>query len=115
MKKSRLQQLKKARRSHRTRFRISGTTERPRLSVHRTLKHISAQLIDDTTGQTLAHVFDLTYTGTKTEKAAAVGEALAKAAEKKNITEVVFDRGAFRYHGRVKALADSARSAGLKF
>jgi len=115
MKKSQLQQHRKERRSHRTRARISGTATRPRLCVNRTLKHISAQLIDDTAGVTLAAADDRKATGTKTEKATAVGEAIAQAAKEKGITEVIFDRGSSRYHGRMKAVADSARSGGLKF
>ena len=105
----------KNRRAYRTRARISGTAERPRLSVHRTLKHISAQLINDVDGTTLAAVNDADAKGTGVEKAAAVGIAIAEAAKKAGVETVVFDRGAFKYHGRVKALADAARENGLTF
>jgi large subunit ribosomal protein L18 len=94
----------------------------PRLSVHRSLKHISAQIIDDAKGLTLAHV---TSTGkgiaadmrgkTKTQRAAVVGAELARRAKEKGIEAVVFDRGFARFHGRVKALAEAAREGGLKF
>ncbi len=106
-----------ARRAKRTRSKVHGTKQRPRMSVFRSLKHISVQLIDDTTGATLAMVSDVAIkaTGTKTEKAIAVGKAIAKAAQDKNITSVVFDRGSYLYHGRVKALADAARESGLQF
>jgi len=96
---------------------IMGTKERPRLSVARSLKHISAQLIDDTASITLIGVSDLDkgMKGTKMEKAIMVGKGLAAKAKEKNITKVVFDRGSFKYHGRIKALADAAREAGLDF
>lgn len=91
----------------------------PRLSVHRSDKHIYAQIIDDTTGTTLASASTSTLKdgakGNKTEKATAVGAALAKAAAEKGVKTVVFDRGQFRYHGRVKALAEAAREGGLDF
>ncbi len=115
MNRQQQQQEKKARRARRTRSRISGTPERPRLSVNRSLAHMSAQLIDDTTGRTLCAVDDRGLTGTKTARAAEVGKRIATAAAAKKITTVVFDRGSFLYHGRVKALADAARQAGLQF
>lgn len=115
MKKSRLKEHKKQRRAHRSRARISGTAERPRMSVHRSLKHIRVQLIDDATGTTIGAADDSKATGTKMEKAAAVGSAVAQVAKEKGITAVIFDRGPARFHGRVKALADAAREAGLKF
>lgn len=116
MKKKQLRkEHQKARRAYRTRARILGTAERPRLSVHRTLKHISAQLINDVDGTTLAAVNDTDAKGTGVEKAAAVGKAIAEAAKKAGVETVVFDRGAFKYHGRVKALADAARENGLTF
>ena len=104
------------RRHKRVRVKVSGTAERPRLSVYRGLTHIYAQLIDDTKGLTLASAKDLEVKGgkTKTEKAFEVGKLLGERAKAKNITEAVFDRGIFRYHGRVKAVADGAREAGLK-
>lgn len=110
---------RKARHS-RVRKKISGTSERPRLNVYRSGKHIYAQIIDDMTGSTLASAstldksLDLTSTQNK-EAAKAVGELVAKRAIEKEIEEVVFDRGGNIYHGRIKELAEGARSAGLKF
>jgi large subunit ribosomal protein L18 len=90
--------------------------DRPRLSVFRSSKHIYAQIIDDASGTTLAAASSAALkTGTKSETAAAVGKALAEAAASKGVTQVVFDRGQYRYHGRVKALADAAREGGLDF
>ncbi len=105
------------RRAHRTRAKMMGTKERPRLSVFRSLKHISVQAIDDTTGKTLAAASDLKMDAKKTgtELAALVGTEIAKAAKASGITKVTFDKGQFRYHGRVKALADAARAGGLEF
>ncbi len=103
------------RRARRNRSKFFGTAERPRLSVHRSLKHISAQVIDDATGTTLASASDIKLKGKKLEKAAAVGKLVAEAAQKKGVTTVVFDRGAYLYHGRVKAVAEAAREAGLQF
>ncbi len=106
-------------RHKRVRGKVSGTTERPRLSVFRSSKHIYAQIIDDTKGTTLCAASTLDkgfegYTG-NAEAAKKVGEAVAERAKKMGITEVVFDRGGFIYHGRVKALAEGAREGGLKF
>ena len=90
--------------------------ERLRLSVFRSSKHIYAQIIDDSKGVTLAAASSASVkTGSKTDTAAAVGKALAEAATAKGVTKVVFDRGSYRYHGRVKALADAAREGGLDF
>jgi len=90
--------------------------ERPRLSVFRSSKHIYAQIIDDSKGTTVAAASSAAVkTGTKTDTAAAVGKALAEAAVAKGVSKVVFDRGQYRYHGRVKALADAAREGGLDF
>lgn len=96
---------------------ISGTASRPRLTVYRSNKHIYAQLIDDVNSKTLVSASDKTSTekGTPVEKASRVGENLAKLAGSKKIESVVFDRNGYKYHGRVKALADGARAAGLKF
>lgn len=89
---------------------------RPRLSVFRSNQHIYAQVIDDATGTTLAAAGSKALkTGTKSDTAAAVGQAIAQAAKAKGVTQVVFDRGQYKYHGRVKALADAAREGGLDF
>ena len=110
------------RRKLRIRKNINGTAERPRLSVFRTAKHIYAQVVDDTLGQTLAHVSTLSRDvrggideSTQTYAAKAVGQSLAKALLAKGVTKVVFDRNGYLYHGRIKALADAAREAGLSF
>lgn len=107
----------KARRIARVRVIVSGTAARPRLAVHRSLKHIAAQLIDDVAGRTLvaANDADLKAKGKKSEVAALVGKLIAERAKEKGITKVVFDRRDKRYHGRVKAVADGARAAGLIF
>lgn len=100
------------------RKKISGTPDRPRLSVFRSNKFIYAQLIDDTNAHTLCAVSSKdaeNSKGTKTEQASHIGKLLAEKAKASNIETVVFDRGGYRYHGRVKALADGAREAGLKF
>lgn len=109
--------VKKLQRKQRIRAKVSGTPERPRLAVSSSNKHIVAQIIDDTTGKTLAVASDqkLDVKGTKTQKAGKVGEMIAVEATKKKISAVVFDRGGKLYHGRVKALAESAREKGLKF
>lgn len=110
------------RRQRRVRSKIFGTPERPRLSVHRTNAHIYAQVIDDLSGNTIcsASTLDpefkaLGKLGSNKEAAAFVGELVGKRAVEHNISEVTFDRGGCLYHGRVKALADGARQAGLKF
>ncbi|MCP2012891.1 large subunit ribosomal protein L18 [Deinococcus sp. HSC-46F16] len=105
------------RRKLRTRRKVRvAAAERPRLSVFRSSKHIYAQIIDDTTGTTLAAASSSAVkTGTKTDTAAAVGRALAEAAVAKGVKQVVFDRAGYKYHGRVKALADAAREGGLDF
>lgn len=102
-------------RAKRVRGKIRETGNRPRLSVFRSSAHIWAQIIDDQKGVTLASSSDLKLKGTKTARAAMVGSTLAKLALSHQCQEVVFDRGAYRYHGRVKALADAARQEGLKF
>jgi large subunit ribosomal protein L18 len=109
------------RRHRRIRVSLSGTGDRPRLNVFRSLQHIYAQVIDDTTGTTLAAASTnepearSSASGNKTERARAVGTAIAARAKEKGITAVVFDRGGYLYHGRVKALADAARQGGLDF
>ena len=99
------------------RTKVSGTAERPRLTVFRSNSQIYAQVIDDTKGVTLASASSLGIKDkmTKSEKAALVGKAIAEAAKKAGVNEVVFDRNGFLFHGRVKQLADAARNAGLKF
>ena len=100
----------------RIRGKISGTAERPRMSVFRSNKAIYVQVIDDLSGTTLAAASSKGITeGTKVEIAAKVGEEIAKKTVEKGISEVVFDRNGYLYHGRVKSLADAARKAGLKF
>lgn len=106
----------------RVRKKVKGTTERPRLNVFKSSRHIHAQIIDDTTGVTLVAAStispdvksDLVYSG-NVDAAKKVGAAIAKKAIEKNIVSVVFDRNGFLYHGRVKALADAARENGLSF
>ena len=101
---------------NRRKVRVAAAPERPRLSVYRSSKYIYAQLIDDVSGTTIAQAGGKAHvSGDKTASAAAVGKALAEAATAKGVKAVVFDRGQYRYHGRVKALADAAREAGLDF
>ena len=113
--------LQKLRRKNRTSFKISGNSERPRMSVRRTLRHIFVQVIDDTKHCTLVYASDLDKEikaknlKNKTELAKAVGHLIAEKCQKANITQIVFDRGAARYHGRIQVLADAAREKGLKF
>lgn len=109
----------KARRAIRTRARIRGTEARPRLTVFRSSAHIYAQVINDETGRTLASASDLTVAEAKGKKpleiAALIGAEVAKHAKVAGVTTVVFDRGSYLYHGRVKAVAEAAREAGLAF
>lgn len=104
-------------RAKRTRAKIHGTAERPRLSVHVSNQHITAQIIDDDKSTTLVYATTVgsKLTGTKTEKAAAIGKEIADKAKKAKIKTVVFDRGAKLYAGRLSALADAARKEGLEF
>lgn len=116
MNNSQYKTLKRERRHAKVRAKISGTAERPRLSVFRSNKSIYAQLINDDAALTLAAASDIKdMAGSNIERAQKVGKAIAEAAKAKGITEVVFDRGGYLYAGRVKALAESAREAGLKF
>ena len=117
-----MQIVGRERRKLRIRRKISGTLERPRLSVFRSAKHIYAQVVDDAAGNTVAHASTLSADvkkaadeATKTGAAEKVGEAIAKLLLAKGIDKVVFDRNGYLYHGRVRALADAAREAGLKF
>lgn len=111
--------LKRERRKKRVRAKIFGTKERPRLSVFRSNKHIYCQLIDDEKGHTLLSASDLELKEISEKNrlkiAFEVGKLIAKKALEKNIQKVVFDRGPYKYHGRVKALAEGARAGGLKF
>ena len=107
-------------RHERIRLHLAGTQVRPRLAVFRSLNHIYAQVIDDASGRTLAAASTVEKelkgsSSTKTEEAAVVGRLLAERAKAAGIERVVFDRAGFRYHGRVKSLADAAREAGLEF
>lgn len=103
----------------RIRGKVSGTAERPRLAVYRSNKELYVQLINDDNGTTVAAAStrdkDFTRTGNKVEQSKAVGQAIARKAAEKGLSEIVFDRGGFLYHGRIKAVADGAREGGLKF
>ena len=122
MDKAKAKRLARQRRHARVRRRVSGTPERPRLCVFRSLRHIQVQVIDDTSGHTLVAASTL-ESGVRSQingkdksaQAAIVGEEIAKRAQEAGITQVVFDRGGYKYHGRVKSLADAARKAGLEF
>jgi large subunit ribosomal protein L18 len=112
--------IAKARRHFRLRKRVSGTPERPRLSVTRSSRHIVAQLVDDLAGHTLASATSIeadvrAVDGDKKARAAKVGQLIAARAKGAGISKVVFDRGGHDYHGRIAALADAAREAGLEF
>ncbi len=113
MKKKNVLHRRKIRRANRTRAKLFGTKASPRLAVFRSNKFIYAQLIDDEKHATLASASDKTAKGTKTERATHVGAAIAAVAVKLGITKAVFDRRSYRYHGRVKALAEGARKGGL--
>jgi large subunit ribosomal protein L18 len=109
---------RRARRHKRVRKHVFGTAERPRLVVFRSNRGIAAQLVDDSAGKTLAAASSLNAReakGTKSDQAASVGKLLAQNAKKVGVKAVVFDRGGYLYHGRVKALADAAREGGLEF
>lgn len=115
-------ELLRRRRHRRVRSKVYGTAERPRLNVFRSLKHIYAQLIDDDTGRTLAAASTVErsfrenkVSGGNVEAAKAVGRLIAERARERAITRVVFDRGGYRYHGRVRSLAEAAREGGLEF
>jgi len=109
-------QEKRIRLKSKIRAKIFGTQDRPRLTVFKSNSYIYAQIIDDTKGLTIASTSDLTLKkGTKTERATEAGTAIAKLALAKGVNAVVFDRNGFKYTGRIKALADSARSGGLTF
>ena len=108
------------RRHVRVRAKVSGTAQRPRLNVFRSSAHIYVQLVDDVAGRTHVAASDLEAPirekgGTKSERAAAVGAVIAERAKEAGYTSIVFDRGGFLYHGRIKAVADAAREGGLEF
>ena len=107
-----------ARRKHRVRAKVTGTTERPRLSVFISNQHVTAQIIDDSAHKTLVYATTVgkkSATGNMTERATVIGTELGKKAKAAKINKVVFDRGGRLYHGRIKALADAARAEGLEF
>lgn len=120
MNKNKTKQTRRSRRRIGIRKRVVGTQACPRLAIYRSLNHMYAQVIDDLTGKTIVSAstrdkgVSLNTTG-NTAAAVAVGKAVAEKAAKAGVSKVVFDRGGFRYHGRVKALADAARESGLKF
>jgi large subunit ribosomal protein L18 len=122
MDRQRLKKIRQLRRRNHVRKNIVGSAERPRLSVHRSSKNISVQLIDDLRGLTLAAASTLeeslksaTPYGGNIKAAKAVGKKIAEVAKEKGISKAAFDRGHYRYHGRIKALADAAREGGLQF
>lgn len=117
MSKLTTKQANSLQRANRVRTAVTGTTERPRLSVHVSNLHVSVQIINDETSKTLAAVSTVgnKVSGTMTEKATWAGTEIAKKAKAAKITKVVFDRGSKLYHGRVQALADAARKEGLEF
>lgn len=114
-------QVRRIRRHRRVRGKVSGTADRPRLVVYRSLNNIEAQIVDDVRGITLMGISTLAAdvrgsdSGSKTERGKLAGKLLAERAKEKGISKVVFDRGGYLYHGRVKAFADGAREGGLEF
>ena len=116
MRRPRTRDEMRQRRHLRVRKKVAGTPERPRLVVYRSLKHIYAQIVDDVARRTMFTVSDSGIAeGKKTDKSAEVGRQLAAKAKAAGITQVVFDRAGYKYHGRVKAVADGAREGGLEF
>jgi large subunit ribosomal protein L18 len=122
MRKVKTREERRERRHRRVRGKVSGTAERPRLVVHRSLNHVEGQIVDDLTGRTLTGLSTLDAglrerrtEMTKTESSHAAGKALAEKARELGVTSVVFDRGGYLYHGRIKAFAEGAREGGLKF
>lgn len=113
-----LKQLRRSRRKQSLRKRILGTSERPRLTVYRSLKHIYAQIIDDVTGKTIVSagtIQDGVADAGNKQGALTVGKTLAERAKSAGVTQVALDRNGFKFHGRIKALADAAREGGLQF
>ncbi len=122
MRANSIKQIRRDRRRKSTRNRLHGSGPKVRLSVHRSLKHIYAQMIDDASGRSICGVGTAAKSlasdlagKTKTERAEIVGKEIARLAQEKGLERVVFDRGSSKYHGRVKALAEAAREGGLKF
>lgn len=117
MNRQKLKIAKRIRRHNRVRATVIGSAERPRLAIFRANSNTYAQIIDDQAHKTLVSVSSLNtkFTGKKTEQASQIGSLLAQKALEQKIIQVVFDRGGYKYHGRVKALAEAAREAGLKF
>ena len=113
--KNKMKAARFERRKFRSRTKLFGSPERPRLSVFRSDKHIYAQLVNDTTQRTIVTVSDKGFTGKKSEKSVEVGKMIAEKAKAAGISKVVFDRAGYQYHGRVKAVADGAREGGLEF
>ncbi|MEI2786852.1 MAG: 50S ribosomal protein L18 [Candidatus Nanopelagicales bacterium] len=112
--------VSRSRRHSRVRKKVVGTAERPRLVVFRSTRHVEAQIVDDTVGKTLASASTMesdvrSADGDKSAKATTVGKLLGDRAKAAGVTQVVFDRGGYRYHGRIAAVADGAREAGLEF
>lgn len=114
MQSSKMKTVRRQRRKTGIRKRVTGTPERPRLTVYRSLNHIYVQVIDDLDGRTLASASSIKGKGGNVEAAKEVGKQIAEKAKQAGVTQVAFDRNGFRYHGRVKALADAAREGGLK-
>ena len=115
MKKPTTREQYRRRRHFRVRKKVNGTAERPRLVIFRSLKHVYAQLVDDNAQRTIMTVTDGGLTGKNVEKSFEVGKRIAERAKEAGVKQVVFDRGGYLYHGRVKALADGAREGGLEF
>lgn len=110
-----MNKLSRQRRHKTLRKKVTGVDIRPRLAVFRSTQHIYAQIIDDTKNKTLVSASDIKLKGTKKEKAASVGEEIAEKAKKLKISKIVFDRGGYKYHGRISSLAEGARKGGLEF
>ena len=115
MKKPTTREQYRRRRHFRVRKKVNGTAERPRLVIFRSLKHVYAQLVDDNARHTIMTVTDGGLSGTKVDKSFEVGKRIAERAKQAGLTSIVFDRGGYLYHGRVKAVADGAREGGLEF
>jgi len=115
MKRPQTREEYRRRRHFRVRKKVNGTADRPRLVIYRSLKHIYAQLVDDVTQRTIFTVTDNGLDGKKVDRSFEVGKKIAERAKAAGVTSVVFDRGGYLYHGRVKAVADGAREGGLEF